>query len=60
MFEFYYDKMTDEILNGGHIGINEYLTMLDNMDQENMTDWERRLMGEISELRLIKDDIKAL
>lgn len=52
--------MNDEISMGGHIGINEYLTLLDNMDQENMTDWERRLMGEISELRLIKDDVKAL
>lgn len=34
--------------------------MIDEMDEENMKDWEKRLMSEIKELRLIKEDITAL
>ena len=56
----YYNRIEDEILKGGHIGISEYMLLLENMDPENMNDWERRLMGEIAELRVIRDDVKAL
>ncbi len=30
------------------------------MDDDKKKDWERRLMSEIQELRMIQDDIKAL
>ena len=33
---------------------------LEAMDESNRKDWEKRLMSEIQELRLIQDDIKAL
>jgi len=60
LYEFYFDKLRDEVLHGGHVGLEEYLMLLDEMDEENMNDWERRLMAEIKELRLIKEDITAL
>ena len=34
--------------------------VLEAMDDSNRKEWERRLISEIYELRLIKDDIKAL
>lgn len=30
------------------------------MDEDNMKDWERRMMSEIKELRIIQEDILAL
>lgn len=60
VFALYEEKLRDEILHGGHIGLNEYLTQLEVMDDENRKDWEKRLWSEIQELRLIHDDIKAL
>lgn len=60
VYKFYYDKLRDEVLNGGHIGLQEYLMELEVMDSDKMKDWERRLWSEIQELRLIQDDIKAL
>jgi hypothetical protein len=30
------------------------------MDEENMKDWEKRLMAEIRELQIIQADVKAL
>jgi len=30
------------------------------MDAEKMRDWERRMWGEVKELRAINDDVKAL
>jgi hypothetical protein len=53
LYEFYFDKLRDEVLHGGHIGLTEYMTILDNMDEESMKDWERRMMAEIRELRFI-------
>lgn len=53
LYEFYFDKLRDEVLHGGHIGLTEYMTILDNMDEESMRDWERRMMAEIRELRFI-------
>jgi hypothetical protein len=35
---------------GGHVSLEEYLLILDNMDEINMKDWERRMMAEIKEL----------
>ena len=54
------DKLESEVLDGGHVDLSGYLFMLERMDEENMKDWERRMMSEIRELRIIKDDIKAL
>jgi len=48
LFKFYHDKMKEEKLYGGHVGLMEYLLMLDRMDPENMKDWERRMMAEIN------------
>lgn len=60
LYDFYYEKLSNEVLYGGHIGLEEYLMMLSHMDEENMKDWERRMMAEIRELRLIKEDVIAL
>ena len=60
LHNFYAEKIQQEILQGGHVGQQEYLMILEAMDEENMKDWEKRLMAEIRELRLIGDDIKAL
>ena len=60
LYEFYYKNLRDEVLHGGHVGLEEFLMMLDEMDEENMKDWEKRLMAEVKELRLIKEDITAL
>ena len=60
LYEFYLDKLNDEVLHGGHIGLTEYMMLLQEMDEENMKDWEKRLMAEIRELRLISEDISAL
>jgi hypothetical protein len=35
---------------GGHVSLEEYLLILDNMDEINKKDWERRMMAEIKEL----------
>lgn len=45
---------------GGHADFESYLELLEHMDTENMKDWERRMMSEVAELRLIQDDIFAL
>lgn len=60
LHNFYAAKLSSEILDGGHVGVHEYLTLLEVMDEENMKDWEKRLMAEIRELRFINEDIKAL
>ena len=60
LYQFYSDKLRDEVLHGGHIGVNEYMVLLQEMDEENMREWEKRLMAEIRELRLISEDITAL
>lgn len=60
VFKLYSDKLRDEVLNNGHVGLPEYLMQLEVMDDENRKDWEKRLWSEIQELRLIHDDIRAL
>jgi len=60
LHNFYQRKIHEEVVYGGHLGQYEYLTLLEVMDEDNMKDWERRLMSEIRELRLIREDIKAL
>lgn len=60
VFRLYQDRLRDEVLHGGHIGLPEYLIQLEVMDDANRKDWERRLWSEVQELRLIQDDIKAL
>ena len=52
VWKMYNKKLNEEIKYGGHIGLDEYMTTLDVMDQENMKDWEKRLMSEIKELRI--------
>lgn len=53
VFRLYEDKLRDEVLHGGHIGMHEYLIQLEVMDDANRKDWERRLWSEMTELRLI-------
>jgi hypothetical protein len=60
LYNFYFEKMKDEVTYGGHVGVFEYLFMLERMDADKMKDWERRMMAEINQLRLIKDDVRAL
>lgn len=60
MFDLYYDSLKQTVREEGHIGVHEYLTLLAEMDEENMKDWEKMFMAEVRELRLIQDDVKAL
>jgi len=60
VYKLYSDKLNDELLYGGHVGLREYLWQLEVMDDDKRKDWEKRLWSEIQELRLISDDIKAL
>ena len=53
-------KINEEVLYGGHVGVHEYLMILQAMDDENRKDWEKRLWAEITELKMIDADIKAL
>ena len=60
VYKLYFDKIRDEVLHGGHVGLNEYLMQLEVMDEDKRKDWEKRMWSEIQELRMINDDIKAL
>ena len=60
VFKMYKEDLTNEVLYGGHISITEYMLTLEAMDDENRKDWERRLWSEITELRMIHADVKAL
>ncbi len=53
VFKLYFDKLRDEVINNGHVGLAEYLIQLEVMDDENRKDWEKRLWSEIQELRMI-------
>ena len=60
MYKMYSDKLKEEVLYGGHIGLSEYMMTLEAMDDEKRKDWEQRLWSEITELRMINADVKAL
>lgn len=60
VYKMYYDKLREEVIYGGHVGLREYMLQQDVMDVENMKPWERRMNSEIRELRQINDDIRAL
>jgi hypothetical protein len=45
--------LKDEVNYGGHVDLTAYLFLLERMDEDNMKDWERRMMSEIKELRII-------
>jgi len=60
VFHMYSEQIGKEVHDGGHANMDNYLLLLDMMDPENMKDWERRLWGEVTELRAINADIKAL
>ena len=60
VWKLYEPKVSEEILNGGHVGVTEYLTTLEVMDDEVRKDWEKRLWAEMTELRMIHEDIRAL
>ena len=47
VFKLYEDKLKDEVLFGGQIGLAEYLIQLEVMDDENRKDWEKRLWSEV-------------
>ena len=56
----YREELTNEVLYGGHISLTEYMMTLEAMDDENRKDWEKRMWSEITELRMIHADVKAL
>lgn len=56
----YQADMSTEIRTGGHANLHNYLTTLFVMDEVNMKPWERRMMGEINQLRMIEEDISAI
>jgi hypothetical protein len=60
VYKMYFDQLRDEVTYGGHVTLREYMMLLEVMDAENMKPWERRMWGEIRELRQINDDIRAL
>ena len=60
LYMMYHDKLRDEVTYGGHVSLREYMMQLEVMDAENMKDWERRMWGEVKELRAINDDVKSL
>ena len=60
VFLMYAEQMEKEIHDGGHANMESYLMLLSVMDTDKMKDWERRMWGEISELRAIHADVKAL
>ena len=52
--------MRQEVHDGGHASLDSYLMLLFVMDNDNRKDWEKRLMSEINELKMINSDVKAL
>ena len=56
----YWEKLREEVLYGGHANLGAYLMTLRVMDEENMKDWEKRLLAEVNELKMIEADVKAL
>lgn len=40
--------------------MQSYLMQLFVMNEENMKPWERRMMDEIKQLRMIEEDIQAI
>lgn len=47
VFKLYFEKLEEEVLYGGHVGLWEYLMQLEVMDDENKKDWEKRFWSEI-------------
>jgi hypothetical protein len=47
VYKLYESKLKDEILYGGHINMEAYLTLLEAMDDDKRKDWEKRLWSEI-------------
>lgn len=47
VFKLYEDKLRDEVLHNGHVGLAEYLIQLEVMDDVNRKDWEKRLWSEV-------------
>jgi len=60
VYKMYRQKLEEEVLYGGHISLREYMMTLEVMDDVNRKDWEKRLWSEITELRMIQADVKAL
>ena len=60
MFALYEPLIYKEIAEGGHMNLYAYLTILEAMDDNVRKPWERRLWGEMLELRMINEDVQAL
>lgn len=56
----YEDQIAKEIRLGGHVNLVCYMQTLFVMDKVNMKPWERRMMEEIDQLKMIEDDISAI
>ena len=52
--------MMNEVKYGGHVNLQSYMMTLEVMDDDKRKDWERRLIAEMEELRMIDSDVKAL
>ena len=53
----YKEDMAREISEGGHTNMNAYLMELFVMNEDVMKPWERRMMEEVKQLRMIEEDI---
>ena len=60
VWKMYSDKLIDEIKTEGHIDIRSYMLTLEVMDDSKRKDWEKRFMSEITELKMIDTDLRAL
>jgi hypothetical protein len=60
VFHMYSKQMADEITTGGHANLTGYLMTLFVMKEDVMKPWERRMMDEIKQLRMIEEDIEAI
>ena len=47
VYKMYAEKINEEVLYGGHVGLREYMMTLEVMDNDVRKDWEQRLMSEI-------------
>jgi hypothetical protein len=53
VFHMYAEQMSREISEGGHANLAGYMTTLLVMSEDVMKPWERRMMDEIKQLRMI-------
>jgi hypothetical protein len=60
VYFMYHPDIAKEVREGGHANEWLYFVSLFAMDEENMKPFEKRLMSEVNQLRMIQDDISAM